>query len=64
MSWREDSSSPALVAGLIAFSLFVLSLLSSNDHGRMRDDEAINTYQISVRSCPRGPSPWAGASRP
>jgi mono/diheme cytochrome c family protein len=60
MSWRKTFIISGLVAGLIAFSLFVLSILFSNYYGRMRDDEAVNTYQVSFPIMPKGTIPLGG----
>ena len=60
MSWRKGFFISGLVAGLVAFSLFVLSILFSNYYGRMRDDEAINTFQISFPIMPKGTIPLGG----
>ena len=60
MFWRKTFIISGLVAGLIAFSLFVLSILFSNYYGRMRDDEAVNTYQISFPIMPKGTIPLGG----
>ncbi|MGC1402096.1 MAG: hypothetical protein WA974_04130, partial [Thermodesulfobacteriota bacterium] len=60
MSWRKGFIISALVAGLVAFSLFVLSILFSNYYGRMRNDEAINTFQISLPIMPSGTIPLGG----
>ena len=57
MSWRKPFIISGLVVGLLAFFLFSLSILISNYYGRMRDDEAINTYQISFPIMPRGNHP-------
>lgn len=60
MSWRKTFIISGLVVGLLAFFLFFLSLLISNYYGRMRDDEAINTFQISLPIMPKGTIPLGG----
>jgi hypothetical protein len=60
MSWRKPFIISGLVVGLLAFFLFFLSILISNYYGRMRDDEAINTFQISFPIMPRGTIPLGG----
>ncbi len=49
-----------LALGLLVTLLFILSILISNYSGRMRDDEALNTFQISLPTMPRGTIPLGG----
>jgi hypothetical protein len=49
-----------LVTGFLAVLFFSLSILYSNYHGRMRDDEALNTFQISLPVMPGGTVPLGG----
>jgi len=60
MSWRKIFILSGLVVGLLAFFLFFLSILVSNYYGRMRNDEAVNTYQISFPIMPKGTIPQGG----
>ncbi len=60
MSGRKAFLITGLVTGLLAFSLFFLSILISNYYGRMRDDEAINTFQLSLPIMPTGTIPLGG----
>lgn len=60
MSLRKAFITSSLVVGLLAFFLFFLSILVSNYTGRMRDDEAVNTYQISFPVMPKGTIPQGG----
>lgn len=60
MSLRKAFILSGLAAGLLTFFLFFLSILVSNYTGRMRDDEAINTFQISMPIMPKGTIPLGG----
>ena len=60
MSWRKIFILSGLAVGLLAFFLFFLSILVSNYSGRMRNDEAVNTYQISFPIMPKGAIPLGG----
>lgn len=46
-----------LALSLLVTLLFFLSILISNYYGRMRDDEALNTFQLSLPVMPRGTIP-------
>ena len=48
------------ILGLLVILLFFLSIGISNYYGRMRDDEALNTFQISMPTMPRGTIPLGG----
>jgi hypothetical protein len=58
--WRKILLLMGLVLGLLVTLLFILSILISNYSGRMRDDEALNTFQISLPTMPRGTIPLGG----
>ena len=60
MSRRKAFFISGLVVGLLAVLLFFLSILVSNYYGRMRDDEAINTFQLSFPIMPKGTIPLGG----
>jgi mono/diheme cytochrome c family protein len=60
MPWRKYLLFFCLVAGCLAVLLFSLSILYSNYYGRMRDDEALNAYQISLPVMPGGTVPIGG----
>lgn len=48
------------ILGLLVGLFFFLSIVISNYYGRMRDDEALNTFQISMPTMPRGTIPLGG----
>jgi mono/diheme cytochrome c family protein len=60
MLWRKSLLFFCLLAGFLAVLLFSLSILYSNYYGRMRDDEALNTFQMSLPVMPRGTIPLGG----
>ncbi len=60
MPWKKIFAIAIGIVGLWAFAGFVLSILYSNYYGRMRDDEAVNTFQISMPVMPRGTIPFGG----
>ncbi len=49
-----------LITGFLAVLFFSLSILYSNYYGRMRNDEALNPYQISLPVMPGGTIPLGG----
>ena len=60
MPWRKILLFMGLALGLLVTLLFFLSILISNYYGRMRDDEALNTFQISLPTMPQGTIPLGG----
>ena len=60
MLWRKSLLFFCLLSGFLAVLLFSLSILYSNYYGRMRDDEALNTFQMSLPVMPRGTIPLGG----
>ena len=60
MLWRKYLLFFCLAAGFLALLLFSLAILYSNYYGRMRDDEALNTFQMSLPVMPRGTIPLGG----
>ena len=58
--WRKILLLMGLALGLLVTLLFILSILISNYSGRMRDDEALNTFQISLPTMPQGTIPLGG----
>jgi mono/diheme cytochrome c family protein len=60
MSGRKIFLIAGLAAGFLAGTLFLLAILVSNYQGRMRDDEAVNTFQISFPPLPQGTIPLGG----
>ncbi|MGA3086104.1 MAG: c-type cytochrome [Thermodesulfobacteriota bacterium] len=60
MRWRKMLLFFCLLTGFLVILLFFLSLLYSNYYGRMRDDEALNTFQISLPVMPKGTIPLGG----
>jgi mono/diheme cytochrome c family protein len=60
MPWRKKVLFPGLVLGLLVGLLFFLSIGISNYYGRMRDDEALNTFQTSMPTMPQGTIPLGG----
>jgi hypothetical protein len=60
MPWRKMVLFMGLALGLVGALLFVLSIWTSNYYGRMRDDEALNTFQISMPIMPQGTIPLGG----
>ena len=60
MLWRKNLLFFCLLTGFLAVLLFSLSILYSNYYGRMRDDEALNTFQMSLPVMPRGTIPLGG----
>ena len=60
MSWRKKVLFLGMVLGLLVILLFFLSIVISNYYGRMRDDEALNTFQISMPTMPKGTIPLGG----
>jgi hypothetical protein len=60
MPWRKYLFFFCLVAGFLSLLLFSLAILYSNYYGRMRDDEALNPYQISLPVMPGGTVPLGG----
>jgi hypothetical protein len=60
MPWRKIALLSIPVMALAGVTIFSLSLLYSNYFGHMRNDEAINTFQISMPSMPAGSLPVGG----
>jgi mono/diheme cytochrome c family protein len=60
MLWKKYLLFFCLVTGFLVVLLFSLSILYSNYYGRMRDDDALNTFQISLPVMPRGTIPLGG----
>ncbi|MBI4762987.1 MAG: hypothetical protein HY787_00070 [Deltaproteobacteria bacterium] len=60
MLWRKGLLFFCLVAGFLAVLFFLTSILYSNYYGRMRDDEALNAFQISLPAMPGGTIPLGG----
>jgi mono/diheme cytochrome c family protein len=60
MLWRKYLLFFCLAAGFLVLLLFSLSILYSNYYGRMRDDEALNTFQMPLPVMPRGTVPLGG----
>ncbi len=60
MPWKKIIIFSVLSVGVLAFCLFWFSIFYSNYYGRMRDDEAINTFQISMPVMPKGTIPVDG----
>ncbi len=58
--WRKMLWLMGLALGLSVTLLFFVSILISNYYGRMRDDEALNTFQLSLPLMPRGTIPLGG----
>jgi hypothetical protein len=58
--WRKKLLSLCLAMGMLVGSLFVLSVLYSNYYGHMRNDEALNTFQVPLPTMPRGTIPLGG----
>jgi mono/diheme cytochrome c family protein len=49
-----------LIMGIGVISLFAFSLWTSNYYGRMRDDQALNTFQTALPKMPTGTIPVGG----
>lgn len=60
MSWRKGLLFFCLVTGFLAVLFFFLSLWYSNYYGRMRNDEALNPFQIALPVMPKGTLPLGG----
>ena len=60
MPWRKKVLFLGMVLGLLVSLFFFLSIAISNYYGRMRDDEALNTFQISMPTMPQGTIPVGG----
>ena len=60
MLWKKSLLFFCLLSGFLAILLFSLSILYSNYYGRMRDDEALNTFQMSLPVMPKGTVPLGG----
>jgi hypothetical protein len=58
--WRKKLLSLCLAMGILVGSFFVLSVLYSNYYGHMRNDEALNTFQLRLPAMPRGTIPVGG----
>jgi hypothetical protein len=60
MPWKKMVLFLGTALGLLVILFFFLSIVISNYYGRMRDDEALNTFQISVPTMPEGTIPLGG----
>ncbi|MBI5583147.1 MAG: c-type cytochrome [Deltaproteobacteria bacterium] len=60
MPWKKGLLFLGLALGLGGILLLLLSILTANYSGRMRDDEALNVYQLSLPARPRGTIPLGG----
>jgi hypothetical protein len=60
MPWKKKVLFLGMALGLLVSLFFFLSIAISNYYGRMRDDEALNTFQISMPTMPQGTIPLGG----
>ncbi len=60
MPWKKIIILSVLSVGFLAFCLFWVSIFYSNWYGRMRDDQALNTFQISLPLMAKGTIPVGG----
>jgi mono/diheme cytochrome c family protein len=60
MLWKKGLLFFCLATGFLTVLFFLGSILYSNYHGRMRNDEALNPFQISLPVMPGGTIPLGG----